>query len=152
MALAFDATYYLQARPDVFQAFVATAGSTGQTWDEFAAQHYNTYGRFEGANPNATFNTNEYLAANPDVAAAGVNPFQHFLQFGVNEGRAPSDTFPSFASFDSAAYLAANPDLAAAGVDTPNEAYAHFVIYGQFEGRPGAPDVDTGVPGATFTL
>lgn len=152
MALAFDATYYLQARPDVFNAFVVTAGSTGQTWAEFAAQHYNTYGRFEGANPNATFNTSEYLAANPDVAAAGVNPFTHYLQFGAAEGRAPSDSFPSFASFDSAAYLAANPDLGAAGIDTPNEAYAHFVIFGQFEGRAGAPEVDTGVPGVTKAL
>lgn len=152
MALSFDATYYLNARPDVFHAFVATAGATGKTWAQFAEEHYNTFGRFEGANPNATFNTDEYLAANPDVAAAGVNPFTHYLHFGAAEGRAPSNSFPSFASFDSAAYLAANPDLGAAGIDTPNEAYAHFVIFGQFESRPGAPAVDTGVPGVTKAL
>lgn len=79
MALAFDANYYLSTRPDVFNAFVKTAGATGQTWAQFAEAHYNTFGRFEGSNPNATFNTNQYLAANPDVAAAGVNPFTHFL-------------------------------------------------------------------------
>lgn len=152
MALSFDATYYLNARPDVFHAFVATAGATGKTWAQFAEEHYNTYGRFEGANPNATFNTDEYLAANPDVAAAGVNPFTHYLHFGAAEGRAPSNSFPSFASFDSAAYLAANPDLGAAGIDTPNEAYAHFVIFGQFEDRPGAPQIDHGLPGVTSTL
>lgn len=152
MALSFDANYYLSARPDVFHAFVATAGATGKTWAEFAEEHYNTFGRFEGANPNATFNTDEYLAANPDVAAAGVNPFTHYLHFGAAEGRAPSDSFPSFASFDSAAYLAANPDLGAAGIDTAEEAYAHFVIFGQFESRPGAPAVDNGLPGSTFTL
>lgn len=152
MALSFDASYYLSQRPDVFNAFVATAGSTGLTWAQFAERHYNDYGRFEGANPNTTFNTNEYLMMNPDVAAAGVNPFSHYLQYGVNEGRAPSASFPSFASFDSAAYLAANSDLAGAGIDTPQEAYAHFVVYGQFEGRPGAPAVDTGIPGSTFTL
>lgn len=77
MALTFDANYYLTHRPDVFQAFVATAGSTGLLWPEFAQQHYNNHGRFEGANPNAVFNTNDYLAANVDVAAAGVNPFEH---------------------------------------------------------------------------
>jgi serralysin len=27
------------------------------------------------------------LAANPDVAATGVNPLNHFLSFGVQEGR-----------------------------------------------------------------
>ena len=29
----------------------------------------------------------DYLAANPDVAAAHVNPLTHFLQFGSHEGR-----------------------------------------------------------------
>lgn len=152
MALSFDANYYLSARPDVFHAFVATAGATGKTWAEFAEEHYNTFGRFEGANPNAIFNTDEYLAANPDVAAAGVNPFTHYLHFGAAEGRAPSDSFPSFASFDSAAYLAANPDLGAADIDTAEEAYAHFVIFGQFEDRPGAPAVDNGLPGEEIKL
>ena len=136
MALTFDATYYLTARPDVFQAFVAAGGSN---WPQYAEQHFNTYGWAELTNPNATFNTREYLTANPDVAAAGVNPFQHYLAHGVNEGRAPNATFPDRASFDSAAYLAANADLAAAGITTPEAAYAHFVIYGQFEGRPGTP-------------
>lgn len=136
----------------MFHAFVATAGATGKTWAQFAEEHYNTYGRFEGANPNATFNTDEYLAANPDVAAAGVNPFTHYLHFGVNEGRAPNDRFPAREDFDHATYLAANPDLGEAGIDTAEEAYAHFVIFGQFEDRPGAPEVDTGVPGATYNL
>lgn len=152
MALTFDATYYLQQRPDVFQAFVAAAGSTGLTWAQFAEQHYNNSGRFEGSNPNAIFNTNEYLTANPDVAAAGVNPFQHYLAVGASEGRAPSASFPSFASFDADAYLAANPDLVAAGITTKNQAYEHFVLAGQFEGRPGAPAIDHGLPGQTFTL
>lgn len=143
MALTFDATYYLTARSDVFQAYVATGGSTGLDWAQYAEQHYNTYGRFEGSNPNAIFNTNEYLTANPDVAAAGINPFDHYLAFGANEGRAPSASFPSLASFDWETYLAANPDLGEAGIDTANEAYAHYVIYGQFEGRPGVPTQGT---------
>ena len=49
-----------------------------------------------------------YLSANPDVAAAGVNPLAHFDAIGWQEGRMPS------LDFDPAQYLAANPDVAAA--------------------------------------
>lgn len=34
------------------------------------------------------FDAAAYLAANPDVAAAGVDPYKHYNQFGANEGRA----------------------------------------------------------------
>ncbi|MCA0399532.1 MAG: hypothetical protein LCH38_01815 [Proteobacteria bacterium] len=34
-----------------------------------------------------------YLEANPDVAAAGVNPVQHFLNHGFKEGRAPQPSW-----------------------------------------------------------
>jgi len=152
MALSFDANYYMSQRPDVFLAYVKANGATGLSWAQFAERHFNTFGRFEGSNPNVTFNTLDYLKANPDVAAAGVNPFVHYLQFGAKEGRAPSASFPTLASFDSATYLAANKDLGAAGITTPQQAYAHFVIFGQFENRQGTPAVDTGVPGQTFTL
>jgi serralysin len=30
-----------------------------------------------------------HLAANPDVAAAGMNPLDHYLMFGIYEGRTP---------------------------------------------------------------
>jgi hypothetical protein len=33
------------------------------------------------------FNDAKYLELNPDVAAAGVNPREHFLHFGAKEGR-----------------------------------------------------------------
>ncbi len=35
------------------------------------------------------FDSVKYLAANPDVAAAGVNPLRHFMSYGLLEGRAP---------------------------------------------------------------
>ena len=35
----------------------------------------------------ARFDTLGYLAANPDVAAADVNPLEHFLAFGIYQGR-----------------------------------------------------------------
>ena len=144
MALVFDTTYYLQQNPDVLQAILAGTIKS-------AEEHFNRFGTFEGRNPNAIFNTNEYLAANPDVLAAGVNGFQHYLSNGAYEGRAPNATFITFADFDADTYLAANPDLAEAGIDTALEAYGHFVVFGQFEDRPGAPDVGGNV-GEIFTL
>jgi len=152
MSLSFDATFYQTQRPDVYNAFVATAGATGLTWAEFAQNHYNTFGRFEGSDPTASFDTDYYLSTYPDVAAAGANPFDHFLASGAAEMRVPFSSFPA-SSFDSATYLAANPDVQAAitaGAFT--NAYQHWVLNGQFEGRAGAPEVTTPNSGSTFTL
>lgn len=66
-----------------------------------------------------------YLARNPDVAAAGVDPYQHFLAYGWKEGRDPSPLFST------SYYLAHNPDVAKAGVDP----LLHFENYGWHEGR-----------------
>jgi hypothetical protein len=73
----------------------------------------------------AGFDRAFYLAANPDVAAAGVDPLAHYEQFGWREGRDPSP------DFDVGAYLAANPDVAAAGV----EPLQHYLTVGIQEGR-----------------
>src|SRR5690554_492080 len=129
MPLSFDASYYLNQRPDVLTAYVNSGSETGTglSWPAFAEQHYNTYGWKEGANPNAIFDTSDYLAANLDVLAAGVNPFTHYLAFGANEGRAPNASFIKLADFDHETYLDMNPDLGAAGIDTPEEAYGHYV-------------------------
>jgi serralysin len=43
----------------------------------------------EGRDPSAAFDTLGYLAANPDVAAAHVNPLDHYLNNGIYEGRTP---------------------------------------------------------------
>ena len=66
-----------------------------------------------------------YLAANPDVAAAGTNPLDHYFEAGGIEGRAPSNRF------DSKAYLEASPDVAAAGVNP----LVHYLLHGRREGR-----------------
>jgi hypothetical protein len=55
--------------------------------DPFA--HYLQFGWKEGRDPSSTFDTNLYLEANADVAAAGINPLLHFLQSGAAEGRIP---------------------------------------------------------------
>ncbi len=43
--------------------------------------------------PMPEFDPAYYLAAYPDVAAAGVDPFEHFLLWGYREGRNPSARF-----------------------------------------------------------
>ena len=49
--------------------------------------HYNLHGWHEGRDPSVAFDTTAYLAAYPDVQAAGVNPLVHYLRFGDDEGR-----------------------------------------------------------------
>ncbi|MEP4766360.1 MAG: hypothetical protein ABJQ21_20140 [Roseibium sp.] len=44
---------------------------------------------WEGRIPTASFDPVYYLEANPDVAAAGMNPFLHFFVHGNQEGRSP---------------------------------------------------------------
>ena len=51
-----------------------------------ALDHFNTFGFHEGRDPNSFFDTSGYLAVNKDVAAAGVNPLDHFHQFGWKRG------------------------------------------------------------------
>ena len=66
------------------------------------------------------FDTQYYLSHNPDVAAAGVDPVQHFEQYCWTEGRDPS------AAFSESKYLSAYGDVKAAGIDP----LLHYVQYG----------------------
>ncbi len=81
-------------------------------------------------NPEPDFDAAYYLAHNPDVAAAGANPLQHYLQYGWKEGRDPS------AYFSTSWYLGQNADVAATGLN-PLE---HFEYYGWREGRDPGPN------------
>ena len=74
---------------------------------------------------NALFDPVFYLARNPDVKAAGVDPLQHFLSTGYKEGRDPN------ALFSIKYYLANSPDVAAAGLNP----LLHFETSGYLEGR-----------------
>ena len=74
----------------------------------------------------SAFDAAYYLSAWPDVAAAGQDPLDHFLQTGWREGRDPSR------DFSVAGYLEANPDLADAGVNP----FLHWLAAGRAEGRP----------------
>ncbi|WP_226629320.1 rhamnan synthesis F family protein [Alloyangia pacifica] len=52
-----------------------------------AALHYLREGAAAGFDPGPGFSTRGYLAAHPDVAAAGVNPLLHYERYGRAEGR-----------------------------------------------------------------
>ncbi|MEM7647917.1 MAG: Ig-like domain-containing protein [Cyanobacteria bacterium P01_A01_bin.70] len=80
------------------------------------------------------FDETDYLNDNPDVAAAvqqGVYNygFEHFVLFGIKEGRAPSDWF------DADYYLAQNADVAAAVSRGETTAIEHFLLFGHLENR-----------------
>ncbi|HEY8574117.1 hypothetical protein [Phenylobacterium sp.] len=66
-----------------------------------------------------------YLQNYRDVAAAGVDPLDHFVASGWREGRNPT---PWFSIRD---YLETNPDVALAGVNP----FVHYLRDGRREGR-----------------
>lgn len=73
-----------------------------------------------------------YRANNPDMAASGSDPVEHFLRVGSQEGRWPNPYF------DTAWYKTQNPDIAAAGLDP----LIHYVRHGDLEGRRPHPAFD----------
>ncbi|MDC8443680.1 VCBS domain-containing protein [Halomonas aquamarina] len=152
VAEGFDEQAYRDANQDVNAAI-----ENGQLTSGY--QHWVLYGRFEESRPEATFNdgipvseappasidalfnAEEYLELNPDVAAAGIDAYEHFVNYGSAEGRAPNAAYAEIAAnFDGQAYRDANPDIAAAIDGGANfTPYQHWVLYGQFEeSRPEA--------------
>lgn len=79
------------------------------------------------------FDRDFYLRTNPDVAAADVDPYQHFLRYGWREGRNPNVVF------NTRYYLDTNPDVAAAQVDP----LGHYMTFGWREGRDPSTAFDT---------
>jgi hypothetical protein len=86
----------------------------------------------------AVFDGTAYLAANPDVAAAGMDPLEHYVRYGAAEGRAAPGLTPAQVvgreivdGVDCDFYLLNNSDVAAAGMD----ATFHFQTFGWKEGR-----------------
>lgn len=132
---AFDANYYAKQNPDV----VAAVGTTPKALEN----HYNTFGKKEGRAASAEdlansplrqiFDAKLYAQLYPDVVAVfGTDAnalFQHFMTFGINEGRKINQYF------DVNAYKAAYPDLAKAFGDNTAMYYHHFVTFGIKEHR-----------------
>jgi predicted nucleic acid-binding Zn-ribbon protein len=69
------------------------------------------------------FDQEYYLAQNPDVAAEGLDPIQHYVRSGAAEGRDPSRLF------DTSAYMETHPELVTSGVNP----LLHYVLYGDHD-------------------
>ena len=87
----------------------------------------------ERGNLHLLFDTGWYLKRYPNVAAAGVDPFTHYIERGAAAGYDPHPMFWS------AWYLERYPDVAAAGINP----LVHYVIHGASEGRDPHPLFDT---------
>ncbi len=152
----FDAAFYSLTNPDVFQAganafdhfttfgwregrdpnpFLDTSWYQGVYKDAAGTNpldHYHTTGWKKGYDPGPNFDTRLYLIHNPDVAAGGVDPLEHYLRYGAKEGRAAYEAIGEAVNgFDAQYYLLHNPDVAAAGAN----ALQHFNTFGWHEGR-----------------
>ena len=81
-----------------------------------------------------------YRAMNPDVAAAGADPVDHFLRHGWREGRDP------VAAFSVRDYLDLYPDIAEAGINP----FLHWLKAGKTEGRLPRREVGRAARAATL--
>jgi len=79
------------------------------------------------------FDAQWYLEQNPDVAALGVDPLEHYLKWGAQENRDPNPLF------DANWYLAKNEEVAGSEL-TPLE---HYYAWGALEGRDPNPLFNT---------
>jgi hypothetical protein len=81
------------------------------------------------------FDKKFYLETYPDVAKAGVDPWDHYSKLGRREGRLGNRglwlLMPSYWFFDKKFYLETYPDVAKAGVDP----WDHYSKLGRREGR-----------------
>jgi len=65
--------------------YAAQAGIEAEV--ERCVEHYLEHGAAAGHSPNRLFDGAAYLALHPDVAAANLDPFLHFVAHGISEGR-----------------------------------------------------------------
>ncbi|MDG3041599.1 rhamnosyltransferase WsaF family glycosyltransferase [Roseicyclus marinus] len=75
----FDPAFYRAIHP-----------SPARLSDRDLFRHFMKTGWKAGLDPTPFFSVRRYLSRNPDVAAAGLNPFAHYIQRGRAEGRAAS--------------------------------------------------------------
>lgn len=76
------------------------------------------------------FDAQWYLTQYPDVANAKVSPEEHYLRYGADEQRNPSERFCT------QWYLKTNTDVAQAGINP----LVHYILYGRKEGRAALPE------------
>lgn len=142
--VAFDEQIYLQTHPDVAEAVVTGAFASG-------FEHYSRFGagemrvtlpldlEFGDLQLAKLFDETYYRSQNPDVDAAVssgefVYGFEHFVKFGIAEGRDPSYYY------DEDFYLASNPDVVAAiGSGAFSSGLQHYLLHGHRNGENRTP-------------
>lgn len=147
MRTEFDSDFYADEYPDL----------VGTPLD--LLEHFCQLGWFEGRNPNPYFDTTSYVLLHSDVAAAGVNPFFHYLKFGRSENRlAESGVLPSTRSlllfgypvFDWVSALREHVDIDYYVANMPGpfpngfDPVAHFAFRGWREGLSASADRQIG--------
>jgi glycosyltransferase involved in cell wall biosynthesis len=86
--------------------------------------------------PIPDFDIEHYALSYPDVVAAGIDPFEHFVSYGYREGRSPSANFD--VKFYTARYL---------GGDTAQNPFLHFLAHKHEPGVFGRmPENETTIP------
>ena len=100
--------------------------------------HYALFGWRRQIDPCASFSVRDYMLSYPDVRAANIDPFFHYLSFGKKEGRQPTRQIHDdiINDFDVDFYLRQNPPLY--GVDPID----HFIAFGWRLGYNPHPDFD----------
>lgn len=76
-----------------------------------------------------SFDSDWYLANNPDIRTANAKPISHFLNYGAYEGRNPSS------KFDTEYYFSMHPEILTSGLNP----VVHFDLWGKYEGNLTAP-------------
>lgn len=80
---------------------------------------------------SSLFDPGWYLEKYPDVAKEPMSPSQHYLVYGAEEGRDPSE------HFSTKWYLERYQDVAQSGINP----LLHYILYGKKEGRKPGPNV-----------
>lgn len=94
----------------------------GIAWRDTRAKQRRNIEAIQGS---GLFDAEWYLRTYPDVAAAGVDPVQHYILTGWKEGRDPGP------NFNSSGYIKANKDVANSGMNP----LLHYIEFGISEGR-----------------
>ena len=149
LPLDFDANYYFKLNPDVAEHGL----NPFQHYLKRGAQEGRKYKLTEGSQAKnssptlpAGFDPETYRSLHSDLVNFTGNLDQHYLEFGVTEGRRYSPGTPPRIpgderysripkDFDADAYMKLNPDIAGHQVNP----YDHYLDYGIFEKRPYAP-------------
>jgi glycosyltransferase involved in cell wall biosynthesis len=134
--------HYLDARgsrphPLFDPGFYVATYLPGASHVEALADYLNHMQAHEWRNPVGLFDVDYYLAANPDVADAGVDPVLHYMATGHREGRNPSTDF--FTSYYRARYLRGNLEV--------NPLAHYYDVPPEYRGptRPGPHDAEEDV-------